>query len=69
LKQGDALWPSLFNFALENVIRRVKLNQDGLKLNVTHHLLIYADDVNILGGNVDSIKKNLLTYSMGQSPF
>jgi hypothetical protein len=30
----------------------------GLKLNGTHHLRVYADDVNPLGGNVDSIKKN-----------
>jgi len=29
-----------------------------LKLNGTHHLLVYADDVNILGGSVHTIKKN-----------
>jgi len=29
-----------------------------LKLNGTHQLLAYADDVNILGGSVDTIKKN-----------
>jgi hypothetical protein len=32
--------------------------QEGLKLNCTHQLLVYADDVNILGGTVHTIQKN-----------
>ena len=48
--------PSLFNSALECAIRRVQVNQDGLKLNGTYQLLDYADDVNILGGSVHNTK-------------
>jgi hypothetical protein len=40
-------------------IRKVQANQEGLKLNSAHQLLVYADDVNILGGSVHAIKKNI----------
>jgi len=58
LKQGDALSPLLFNFALEYDIRRVQVNQDGLKLNGTHQLLVYVNGVNLYGGSMHTIKKN-----------
>ena len=45
-------------FVVEYASRRVQVNQDGLKLNGTNQLLVYAGDVNILGGSVHSIKEN-----------
>jgi len=64
LKQGDALSPFIFNFVFEYAIRRVQVNQDGLKLNVTRQLLVCADDVNILGGSIHNIKKNAAALVM-----
>jgi hypothetical protein len=49
------------NFALQYEIRRVQVNQDGLKLNGKHQLMVYADEVNILGGSVHTVKKNAET--------
>ena len=36
-----------------------------MKLNVTHQLLVYADDINILGGSIRTIKKNTEALLVG----
>jgi hypothetical protein len=52
----------LFSVALEYVIGRFRVKQDGLKLNGTHQLLVYADDDDdnntILDRSIRTIKKN-----------
>jgi hypothetical protein len=56
LKQGGG---GAIDFQLlAYTIRRVQVNKDGLKLNGKHHLLAYADDVNILGGSIHTIQEN-----------
>jgi hypothetical protein len=39
------------------VPRKVQENQAGLKFNGTHQLLAYADDVNLLGDNIEKTHK------------
>jgi len=71
LKQGDALALLISNLALEYTISRVQAKQEGLKLLVTHQLLINADGFNILvnangfnilGESKHTIKKNAEAY-------
>jgi hypothetical protein len=61
LKQGDALSPLFFNFVLECAIRKVQEIQVVLKLNGTNQLLVYADAVNLLGDDIDTIRKTTET--------
>ena len=48
--------PLLFNIAFEYAVRRVQVNQEGLKVNDTLQRLVYADDINILNRSVHTTK-------------
>jgi hypothetical protein len=51
----------LFYFGIECSVLKIQENQLGLKLNETHQFLAYAHDVNLLGDNIDTIKRNTET--------
>jgi len=48
MKQGDYLFLVHLNFDLAYAISRVQVDNEGLKLNDTHQLLVYSDAVNLL---------------------
>ena len=60
LKQGDALSPLLFNFVLEHAIKSLE-EKEGLQLNGINKLLVYADDVLLLGDNEEILRANTHT--------
>jgi hypothetical protein len=52
LKEG-----ALSYFALEFTIRKVQAKQEVLELNETYQLLVYADDINLLGEGILTTNK------------
>ena len=58
LKQGNALSPLPFNFALEFAIRNVQETNLSLDMNGTYQVLVYSDDVNLIGGDIKTIERN-----------
>jgi hypothetical protein len=53
----------LFNFTIGYAIRKAQENRVGLKLNGMHQLLVYADNVNLLGDKIDTVNKNTKTLT------
>jgi hypothetical protein len=54
--QADALLPLFFNSALEYAIWNIQENKEVLELNGTYWLLVYADNINLLGKNINAFK-------------
>jgi hypothetical protein len=63
LKQEDALWSLFFKFPSESAIRAVLVNQQRMKSNETHQLLIFADSFNLLGSNPTIIANRTQKFS------
>ena len=61
LKQGDALFPLPFNFALECAIRSMQGNREGSELNGINQLLVYANDVAFLRDSEEVLLSNTHT--------
>jgi Reverse transcriptase (RNA-dependent DNA polymerase). len=58
LKQGDALSPLLYNFALEYAARKVQETNLDLNMNGTHQILAYTDGVNLIGDDIRTVERN-----------
>jgi hypothetical protein len=58
LKQRDALFKLILNFALQYDVRKYQEDWDILELNGIHQLLVHAGDDNLLGESINTIKKD-----------
>ena len=67
LKQGDGLSCLLFNIALEKIIRNAKLENKGTIYSKSIQILAYADDIDIVGRTINSVKEACLALSKAAS--
>lgn len=58
----DALLLLLFKPSEEYATRKLQANQEELKLEGTHQLLVWADDVNLLGENIYILQRKTQLY-------
>ena len=58
LRQGDGLAALFFNIVLEKVIRESNVETSGTIFRKLSQLLGYADDLDLIGRNVDTVKEN-----------
>ena len=54
--------PLLRTRALEYDIRRVQENRIGLELNGKHQPFVYADDINMLGENLQTVREKYIKF-------
>jgi hypothetical protein len=54
----EIIYCIVFQLCFRLAIKRLQANQEDLKLNSTHQLLVCANDVNILCGSMHNMKKN-----------
>jgi hypothetical protein len=59
----------LFKLALQYAVRMVQENQEELKLNVTHPLLVSAHNAKLLGKKINTMKKNMVVHLCDGNPF
>jgi hypothetical protein len=57
LRQGGALSPVLFNLVLERVIREMNTSEGVILGQIRIRMLAYADDIALLGEDLDMIKR------------
>jgi hypothetical protein len=48
----------MVSLALEYAIKRDHVNGDGLQFKWAHQLLVYADDADIVGEDINAIDQN-----------